>query len=474
MSIAPLSSTSWSSVAVLGAGKTGRGVIDYLLAHREIAERLAWYVGSIPAVDFDALKKEYGSQGVALYLEDALQDTYDLVIASPGIPPHAPLFVSAQAHAHEVIGEPEFGFRMSPERWIALTGTNGKTTTTTLLQHILRTASYEARAVGNIGELIVSSLDARTAQEWFVAELSSFQLFGTTSLAPEIALLLNITPDHIEWHGSEVAYAEAKAQIFAHMRPDALRIISLDDTWCAQLADDFAHRGLRYAPVSVHMIPEHATAAYMHDGDLMLRWNGCEHHIASLQELPLIGLHNAANMLAASLCAYELGISTSVLREALCSFQPLPHRMQTIGTYHGLRFINDSKATNTDAAIKALESLEPQSSVILLGGYDKHTDLRDLADVVVQRAFGAVCFGAAGMRIMEALSEQLDVWGSPVQLVLCAHLAEAVEAATEIARPGMNVLLSPACSSFDEFANMAERGERFAELVKDFGGIHEH
>jgi len=450
-------------VAVLGLGGTGLAVAAYcagLLGGR--VERVDVF-GGATSTESDATRA-LEARGVRMHLAcDHVEGAFDLAVTSPGIPPHSDFFRSAEEASAEVIGEPEFAWRESPQRWLAVTGTNGKTTTTTLLTELLRAGGLEASAVGNIGTIATGEVASRATGSWFVAELSSYQLATTSELHPCAAILLNVTPDHLSWHGSMEAYAAAKERIFANLDADDLAVISIDDEWCRAIAERQEGRGLRVCRASVAIDPQTPCAAFVRAGMLVVRLDGEELELLDASELTLKGEHNVQNALCAAAAALETGVALDDVRACLASFAALEHRIEPCGEVGGVRFVNDSKATNTDAVEKALTAFEDGTVVLLAGGHDKGTDLTSLSDAVARSARAVVCFGEAGPRLHEAFAKA----GEGVGLVVldAEHLADALDVAAQTARPGDVVLLSPACSSFDEFSGFEERGRVFKELV---------
>ena len=450
-------------VLVLGLGRTGEAVARYvasLVPGRARSVTLYGGASSVPGERTRALE----DAGVSVRCgTEEVEGSYDLAVASPGIPVDSPFFLTAAAHAAEVVGEPELAFRESPERWVAITGSNGKTTTTLLATHLLREGGLDASAVGNIGTPPVEAIRDRAPGSWFVAELSSFQLATSKTLRPRVAVLLNVTPDHLEWHHTMEAYAAAKERAFANMGAGDLAVISVDDDWCRAAAERAEARGLRVCRLSVEREVEGPCAAFLREDTLVVRLDGVERLLTQTSDLQIFGAHNAENALAASAVALELGVAPDDVRRGLVSFSPIEHRIEPAGEVGGVRYVNDSKATNTDSVEKALTAFDKGSIVVLLGGHDKGTDLTSLANAVRERCRVAVCFGEAGERIARALEGE----SSALEVVRAPHLREAFSAAVAAARPGETVLLSPACSSFDEFNNMAERGRLFKDLVRD-------
>ncbi|MDO4797745.1 MAG: UDP-N-acetylmuramoyl-L-alanine--D-glutamate ligase [Coriobacteriales bacterium] len=454
---------SLGDVCVLGAGDTGLGVAGYLVSCGEARVRSVTLFGGARAIESDATRA-LERAGVRVILgTEQIEGHFDKAIVSPGIPESAPFFQAAQEHADEVMGEPEFAYRESPHQWIAITGTNGKTTTTLLTRELLATGGLKARVVGNIGVVATGQVKDRDDDEWFVAELSSFQLATSKWLHPRVACLLNVTPDHIEWHGSMQEYAAAKERLFANLGANDLAVVSCEDEWCRGIARELDERGLRVCSVGVHVESAGPCAAFVRDGRLVVRLDGVEHDLVSAKSLAIRGEHNIQNALAAAACALEVGVPAAAVTHGLMVFRPLEHRIEACGEVRGVRFVNDSKATNVDATIKALTAFVPGKVVVLLGGHDKGTELDQLAHAVSARCRAAVCYGEAAERLYEALLEADGPMGLDVRRA--AHMRDALQVAFDLAQEGDVVLLSPACSSFDEFGNYRERGEVFKELV---------
>ena len=459
--------SSLGNVVVLGLGQTGIGVAEYLsqLPRTRVASvTLFGGSSSRPSVRTQELEQA----GVRVVCgTDEVEGSYDLAVVSPGIPQGSTFFDSARSHAKKVIGEPEFAWNESPERWVTITGTNGKTTTTLLATQLLNVGGIAAEAIGNVGTLATSRVAGREQGGWFVAELSSFQLATTERLHPRVACLLNVTPDHLEWHGSMEEYARAKERMFANMDAHDLAIVSEEDEWCRGVIQRLERRGLRVCHLSVHGIPSSPCAAYVDDGRLEVRLDDVRHRLVLAQSLRVRGEHNVQNALAASAVALEVGVSNDAVSHGLLSFQPLEHRIEPCGKIDGVCYVNDSKATNVDSVEKALTAFVPGRVVVLLGGHDKGTDLSSLAHSVSARCKAAVCYGEAGPRIAEALRVEDGNMGLVVHEA--AHMHDALLDARSIAREGDVVLLSPACSSFDEFSNYQQRGKVFKEMVKGLG-----
>lgn len=458
-------------VALIGLGVSTRAVAEYLLADgAPQARSLTAYVGEQASEGVLQAAEPLVARGMRLVEGDVVERDYDLGVVSPGVPAIGEFYLSARAHCRELLSEPELAWRESPRDWVGITGTNGKTTTTTLATELICGAGMAARAVGNIGLPPIACVRDRARGEVFVAELSSFQLETTRLFAPHVGVLLNVTPDHVEWHGSLEAYAQAKLKLFARMGEGDLALLGPDDT-CRAAARGLLERGIRVAILGDEPAPCASEGAWVNgEGRLCVRLAGCTHELCRTDELRIPGPHNVLNALAASACALEMGASAEAVRAGLVAFAPLAHRVEPCGEVGGVRFVDDSKATNVDAALKALDSFEPGTIVLLLGGHDKGTDLSSFAEHCLRVSRAVVTYGDAGERFERALLQAAERMGAPATdraVVREPHMREAFDRALELARPGDVVLLSPACSSFDEFSGYVERGRVFKELVAD-------
>ena len=349
-------------------------------------------------------------------------------------------------------------------RLIGITGTNGKTTTTSLTQHLLRSSGMAASAVGNIGMTAISAVDSRSQGDWLVAELSSYQLATTCELHPRVSVLLNITPDHLAWHRSHDNYARAKISLFKNMDRDDLAIVDVEDDGINAYRDQVFVSGRRVLSVSFED-PGTADAAFVRDGVLTVRLADDETSLVSAGELKIFGHHNVINALAASAAALACGATAVGVREGLKVFAPLEHRVEPCGELDGVRYVNDSKATNTDAVLKALTAFPQDRVILLLGGHDKGTPLDEFAEQVAAQVGAVVCFGEARERFRHALEETEGA--SDIDIAVASDLCDAVDVARSLAGRGDVVLLSPACSSFDEFSGFEERGRRFKAYLQE-------
>ena len=458
-------------VVLVGLGVSTRAAADYLLGPAAArVSSLSVYVGEAPSEAVREQACELAARGVRVVDGADLGGPYDLGVVSPGIPATGALYASAARACRELISEPELAWRESPADWVGITGTNGKTTTTSLTQALLQGSGIAARAVGNIGLPPIACVEGRADGEVFVAELSSFQLQSAECLAPRVGVLLNVTPDHVEWHGTLEAYAAAKERLFARMGAGELAVVG-DDAACRAVAGRLCARGVRVAVLGQQPAPCALDAAWVDDdGRLTVRLRGRDHVLIGTDELRIHGPHNVLNALAACACALEMGAADEPVRAALRAFEPLAHRIEPCGELGGVRFFDDSKGTNVDATEKAVSSFAPGSLVLLLGGHDKGTPLTAFADHCVRVAHAVVTYGEAGPRFAQALEDacaRAKAADAPVSCAVerASHMREACAAALRLARPGDVVLLSPACSSFDEFSGYVERGEVFQAWV---------
>lgn len=462
----------YGNALVLGLGKTGVAVAQYFLHVRASGrvKSVVVYGGLKSALtDPDVIALTEAGARVVCGTED-VQGAYDICVASPGISEFSDFYLAAKACSQSVISEPELAYQESPERWVGISGTNGKTTTTTLVRDLLRAGGMSAEAVGNIGTMAIGEVEKRSSGEWLVAEMSSFQCAGISEFHPKAAILLNVTPDHLYWHNTMENYAAAKEKLFSRMGASDLAIVSCADEYCAAIAKRLVARGVRTCKLlGAGDVPDKdvPNAAWQNaNGQLVVRIDGTENVLVDAAKLSIKGEHNIQNALAAAAAALACGVSAADVCAGLLAFAPLEHRIEPCGEKDGVAFVNDSKATNTDAVSKALTAFKPGSIVVLLGGHDKGTDLRDMCADVARCARVAVCFGEAGQRIAsEVRAAQATSDTGACEVFMAPHLEQALDCAIEKARPGDTVLLSPACSSFDEFGSFEERGRVFKQLV---------
>jgi len=381
----------------------------------------------------------------------------DALVISPGIPLDAPLVQAAIARGLPWMGELELASRFARGKLCALTGTNGKTTTVSLLGEIFRQAGKVAHVCGNIGYPLSAAALASQDDDILIAEVSSFQMESVTSFHPHIAAVLNLTPDHLNRHLTMANYAQLKRRIFMNQDSCDYAVLNFDDAPTRAMADKLAAQTVWFSRNTAL-----AFGAYLRDGYICVRLQDGEQTICKAQDLKIPGLHNLDNALAAAAIAGLAGVPPAVISYAFRTFAGVEHRIEFVRELDGVRYINDSKGTNPDASIKALEAMS-SPTVLLAGGFDKQVSFDLLAQKIAQSALiqHVVVFGQTAKQI----AQSLDIKGFTACQVT-GTLEEALEAARSLAQPGFNVLLSPACASFDQFTDYEQRGQRFKELVR--------
>ncbi|MCZ6917743.1 MAG: UDP-N-acetylmuramoyl-L-alanine--D-glutamate ligase [Gemmatimonadetes bacterium] len=435
-------------VAVIGLGRTGVAASAWLA-------RCGVRVYASDADD----RPELAEAGERLRGESVAVDlgSHDLdriracaaVVVSPGVPPEAPPLVAAREAGLEVVSELDLAARALPGVALAvITGTNGKTTTTALVAHLLAAAGIRAEAAGNIGRPLIGLAGSAESLQWVVVEASSFQLHDSPHLNPTIGVLTNLAPDHLDRYPSVEAYYADKRRLFQHATDRSLWILNRDD--------EAVVAAVAGVPGDRRWWSTEGRADAWWDrasGQLMLG----ESTLVSRDRIPLLGDHNVANALAAVLVASAAGASPEQMAAALGTFQPLSHRLEPVRELHGVLWVNDSKATNVASTTVALRAMN-RPFVLIAGGYDKGEDIKPLA-LLLQDCRRLIAYGAAAGRFRAEL-------GSSVDLVTVGPLDEAVRSACACAQPSDAVLLSPACSSFDQFHDYEDRGDAFRRLVR--------
>jgi UDP-N-acetylmuramoylalanine--D-glutamate ligase len=375
------------------------------------------------------------------------------VVKSPGVPREAPVIVAALDRGIDVIGELELAWRTIPNRFVAVTGTNGKTTTAELLGHLYRTAAEPVAVAGNVGTPLSSLAGEIDPAATVVCEASSFQLEDSVAFAPECAVFLNLAPDHLDRHGDLESYLAAKLRIFANQGNDDVAVYNADDPALAGVDLGGCARRISFC---VGAAPDCEVA--LAEGTIFYD----REPLLPVAELGLFGEHNTANAMAAAAAALAMGIDRDAVREGLRSFAGVPHRLEPVTEVDGVRFVNDSKATNVASATVGLRAFQGGVHAIL-GGSEKGEDFGALVEPVREACAAVYLIGASAERLAEALSPAVE---SGVELHRCADLEDAVRRAAAAADDGEVVLLSPACASFDSFENFERRGERFREIVE--------
>lgn len=383
----------------------------------------------------------------------------DCIVKSPGIGEKTPIMKQVREAGIEVCSEIEFGFRYKGDsKIIAITGSNGKSTTTKLTYHLLKEAGYDVAMVGNIGYSFAKQIAEQPAK-WYVMEVSSFQLDDVHSFRPDVAVLLNITPDHLDRYDYKFEnYIAAKFRIAEQQTNADYFIVNMDDAVIEHyLASHSARSKKIYFTMKEHLKNEEG--GFISNDELNIRFDGEELNM-SIHDLSLKGKHNQYNSMAAGISARIAGIRKEKIRESFSSFEGLEHRLEFIATVRGVDFINDSKATNVNSVWFALESMK-QPTVLILGGLDKGNDYGEIMDLVKEKVKAIVCMGVDNKPIHEAFD------GVVQAIVDTSSAKDAVAASYALAEKGDVVLLSPACASFDLFKNYEDRGRQFKEAVRE-------
>lgn len=441
-------------VFVYGAGISGQGVAEILA---DKGEKVILYndtARDMSQTIIAALEKNGGKFICGINPTEYLTKT-KLFIISPGIPLTTSVVTKARQLGLEIIGEAEEAGRLYKGKWVGITGTNGKTTTTTLVGEMLKTLPVKTATGGNIGLALSKETEHLDADSYIAAELSSFQLETITTLRVNIALILNITPDHIERHKTMENYIKAKANIFAHQTKEDVVILNDDDPIVRGFAKDA--KGKVCFISCKHVLPE---GAYMENGNFVFAWEGKKQVICAVKDMQIFGAHNEQNALGAIACAYFAGVTFANMGKVLKAFKGVEHRLEYVETIKGIPYYNDSKATNTDSAIKALEAFKNGHIVLIAGGHDKMTDLAEFMELVRTKTDALILLGEAKARFNEAA-----IKAGVRHIYLVNTFADGVKKAYDLAKVPEVVLLSPACSSYDMFDSFPQRGEVFKDLV---------
>ncbi len=444
-------------IAVVGLARSGLAVARFL---RSRGARVT-ITDQATARELDHFVDQARQLGAALELgghRDAVFDAAELIVISPGVPHTLPQLEAARRRGVPVIGEVELASRFIQKPIIAVTGTNGKTTTTTLLGSMLAASGMSAFVGGNIGNPLIEIVDRTADLDVIVAEISSFQLDTVETFRPHVAVLLNISPDHLDRYATLDEYAASKGRIFANQGPEDFAICHGNDRLVQRQCRNSAACRLNFfsRPSDNGQIGQGAIITPLQIAYLMP--DGTQGRI-DLGRTTLIGPHNRENIAAAGLAALAAGASLPGVQEALDGFQAPAHRLEPIGTVRGIQFVNDSKATNVDAVMRALECFD-RPVVLIMGGRNKGYDFNTLDAHVRRHVKKLIVIGEAGKEILSALGDSAG-HGSE----MASDLGQAVHKAFDVAQAGDVVLLSPACASFDMFGSYAERGDKFRQLV---------
>ncbi len=445
-------------VLVLGMARSGIAAAELLLYH-----------GAVPVLADSKKEEAFGDaldclRGTACVFrlgEDpvALLDEADILLISPGVPIDAPVVLAAREKGMPVVGELEMAYSKLQGDMVAISGTNGKTTTTTLVGKIFENMGRITHVAGNIGYPLSAVAKVSKKADVSVVEVSSFQLESIRTFHPKVAALLNITEDHLNRHGTMAQYIKLKQRLFENQKEDDVAILNMDDPVLLKMAGKLKGRVAffsRTQPVE--------NGAFVDGGMIVWQWNGVRTKICGADQILIPGPHNLENALAATAMACAVGVPAPIIRHTLMSFTGVEHRIEKVRIFKGVTYINDSKGTNVDSTIKAVQSMKAPT-VLILGGYDKHTDFMPLCREII--ASGMIQHVVAIGQTAGQIQQQLNEAGYQ-QVVRAYSFDEALAKCRELAVAGGNVLLSPACASFDMFKDYEDRGRIFKEMVNSF------
>ena len=436
---------------VVGLGKSGVASALFMKAHGARVTVSDTKSGDelrneIPVLLDHGITVETGGHG------DRTFRGQDLIVVSPGVPVDAPPLVQARSLGETVIGEIELAAQFLPGPIVAITGSNGKTTTTTLTGEIMTAAGFPALVGGNIGTPAISLAERAKHETIIVLEISSFQLETIQTFRPKVAVVLNVTPDHLDRHRTFEAYTDAKARVFENQQGSDFAVLNADDPTCVAMGTRTHAQVFWFSRQK-----EVQHGAWVRDGNILFRDSNGQREILEVSEIPLKGAHNLENVLAAVCAGALMGCAPQKIRQAVRDFKAVEHRLEFVASIGGVDYYNDSKATNVDATIKALESF-PGNIHLILGGKDKGSDYSVLSDLIRQRVKRIYTIGAAAAKI------ESQVKGAEV--VHAETLENAIRKAHATAQPGDVVLLAPACASFDQFKSYEHRGKVFKDIVQ--------
>lgn len=446
------------AILIIGAARSGVASAEYLLSigkqivisdmNTKLAEDVETQLGHA------SVSYVWGKQPDVAALQP------ELIVMSPGVPLSIPPVVKARELGIPVISEPELAFRYSDVPFVAITGTNGKTTTTTLTAFLLEKEGRKVVAGGNIGLPLISQCPKMSANDIVVAEMSSFQLESVDSFCPKVAVVMNLTPDHLDRHKTMEAYAAAKANIFKNQGPEDYLLLNKDDAIVAAMAAGAKSHVYYFSQQEI--LDE---GIWLEDGNLVYRLNknGAPQVLIPAAEIGIVGSHNWQNAMAASLAALLMGQQPEIIAERLRAFKGVAHRMEPVATIDGVLYVNDSKGTNPDSTEKALGSYGKRPIVLIAGGRNKGSDMAVLVPLMRAHCRGVVLVGEATGDFIDAFERT-----GYTDYVCADSFEDAVAKAREMAQSGDVVLLSPACASWDMFDNFEQRGDLFKELVKDY------
>lgn len=443
------------NITVVGMGRSGMAAVRVL--HRLGANVTANDSKAKEMLDEEwlAFLKEEGIRcefGTAPSLEDV-----QMIVLSPGVPTSLPFVEEAKKNGIEIVGELELAYRLAdPDSvFLGITGTNGKTTTTSLVGEIVKAAGHPVCVVGNIGLPAIEETAGMEKGTWFVTEVSSFQLETIRDFKPLVGALLNVTPDHLDRHKTFENYAAVKGRIFENQDKNCYAVVNFDDKIALQQSTHTNATVVPFSRVEEMMFG----ACVKNDRIIVIDGDGHSYDICGADELQIPGAHNLENALAAAAITFFAGIEPKIIGDAMRAFGGVEHRIEPCGEIHGVKYFNDSKGTNPDASIKAIEAMK-SDTVIIAGGYDKGADFKEYIQAFKGKVYYAVLIGVTAVKI-KSQAEELGFTNT----ILVENMEQAVAEAARVAKPGDNVLLSPACASWDMYGSYEERGRHFKNCV---------
>ena len=444
------------SVIVYGAGISGCGAAEVLAEHGQKVFLYNDKPCTIEPVLLAALKAVGGDLVIGEEAFIQILSNAGMLVLSPGVPcDNMNVRLAEAVSGVEVISEVELAYRLYDGHMAAITGTNGKTTTTSIVGEMFKRLPVPSAVGGNIGLALSKEVNGLTENAWMAAELSSFQLEKVTTFRPDIAVVLNLTPDHLERHHTMAAYGAAKKNIFRHQSMGQVTVLNYDDPEVRSWAKESSGTICFFSRKNVLQ-----EGIFIQNGNFVIKWNDTTRVVCNIDELQLFGGHNEENVLAAIACGYFAHVPIEEMADVLRNFKSIEHRLEYVRTIKGVPYYNDSKATNTDSAIKALEAFSKGHIVLLAGGHDKLTELEPMMALVKEKCDALILLGEAKERFAKAAQ------AAGVQnILMAASFEDAVQKAYAMAQEPQVVLLSPACSSYDMFKNYPERGRYFKELV---------
>ncbi|WP_195538993.1 UDP-N-acetylmuramoyl-L-alanine--D-glutamate ligase [Eubacterium maltosivorans] len=452
-------------ILVIGAARSGVAVSKLLMDNGKAVVLTDNRPEDVVLAEFPQVREtlaELEEKGIETVfgrqIDTGVINEIDRVVTSPGVPLTIPIIAEAYRCGVPVIGEAELAYCMTKAPFVAITGTNGKTTTTTLTGEIFKNSGRKTYTVGNIGDPISNYVMEAAPEDVFVTEISAFQLETINKFRPAASAILNLSPDHMDRYGTMENYIAAKARIFENQRGEDFLVLNADDEQVCELGRQAQCRKYYFS-----LDKKVAQGAYAMDGGIFINDNESVIPICRIEEMGIKGPHNVQNALAATVLAYFMGVDVVSIAETLKSFGGVEHRQEFVANIGGVDYINDSKGTNTNAAIVALNAMT-KPVILIAGGYDKKEDYGEFIEVVRKKVKRMVLVGATASQIEETAESQ-----GYYNTVRVGDYDEAVKVASECAAPGDVVLLSPACASWDMFDNFEIRGQVFKDLVKRIG-----